>query len=62
MVGTIIGNADINISQMQVSREVHRGGGAMMVLCLDDPITEECEKQVRAIPDMYKVLIVKLNK
>jgi len=62
VVGTVIGNADINISQMQVSRGVHRGGGAMMVLCLDDPITEECEKQVRAIPDMYKVLIVKLNK
>ncbi len=61
-VGTIIGNADINISQMQVSREAHRGGGAMMVLCLDDPITEECYKQLRSIPDMYKVLIVKLNK
>ena len=62
VVGTIIGNADINISQMQVSREVHRGGGAMMILCLDDPITEECYQQIRAIPDMYKVLIVKLNK
>jgi len=62
VVGTIIGNADINISQMQVSRGVHRGGGAMMVLCLDDPITEECFKQLHAIPDMYKVLTVKLNK
>ena len=62
VVGTIIGNADINISQMQVSRGVHRGGGAMMVLCLDDPITEECYQQLRSIPDMYKVLTVKLNK
>jgi len=62
VVGTIIGNAGINISQMQVSREVHRGGGAMMVLCLDDPISEECYQQISAIPDMYKVLIVKLNK
>ncbi len=61
-VGTIIGNADINISQMQVSRGVHRGGGAMMVFCLDDPMTEECYQQVRALPDMYKVLTVKLNK
>jgi len=62
VVGTIIGNAGLNISQMQVSREVHRGGGAMMVLCLDDPITEECYQQICAIPDMHKVLIVKLNK
>ena len=62
VVGTIIGDADINISQMQVSRRVHRGGGAMMVFCLDDPMTEECCQKMRAIPDMYKVLIVKLNK
>ncbi len=62
IVGTIIGDADINISQMQVSREVHRGGGAMMVFCLDDPMTEECYQQMRAIPDIYKVLIVRLNK
>ena len=62
VVGTVIGNANINISQMQVSRGVHRGGSAMMVLCLDDSITEECYQQIRAIPDMYKVLAVKLNK
>jgi len=59
-VGTIIGNADINISQMQVSRGVHRGGGAMMVICLDEPLSEECYQQILAIPDMYKVLTVKL--
>jgi D-3-phosphoglycerate dehydrogenase len=62
MVGTAVGNADINISQMQVSRGVHRGGGAMMALCLDEPLTEGCYQQIRAIPDMYKVLTVKLNK
>ncbi|HUU64587.1 MAG TPA: phosphoglycerate dehydrogenase [Dehalococcoidales bacterium] len=59
-VGTIIGNADINISQMQVSRGVHRGGGAMMVICLDESLSEEYYKQILAIPDMYKVLTVKL--
>jgi len=59
-IGTIIGNANINISQMQVSRGVHRGGGAMMVICLDEPLSEECYKQILAIPDMYKVLTVKL--
>ena len=62
VVGTIIGNADINISQMQVSREVRRGGGAMMVLCLDEPLPGECYQQIQAIPDMYKALIVKLTR
>ena len=61
-VGTIIGNADINISQMQVSRGVQRGGGAMMVLCLDEPLTAECHQQILAIPDMYRVLIVRLTR
>jgi D-3-phosphoglycerate dehydrogenase len=61
-VGTTIGNADINISQMQVSRGVHRGGKAMMVLCLDESLPEECHQQLLAIPDMYKVLIVKLTR
>ena len=59
-VGTIIANADVNISQMQVSRGVQRGGGAMMVLCLDEPLTAECHQQILAIPDMYKALIVRL--
>ncbi len=59
-VGTIMGNAGINISQMQVSREVRRGGAAMMVICLDDPITAEARQRMLAIPDMYRVHIVKL--
>jgi len=59
-VGTIIGNAGLNISQMQVSRGIQRGGKAMMALCLDEPLTTECHHQILAIPDMYKALIVKL--
>ena len=59
-VGTILGNAGINISQMQVSRGVQRGGKAMMALCLDEPLPKECHKQILAIPDMYKVVSVKL--
>jgi D-3-phosphoglycerate dehydrogenase len=59
-VGTIIGNAEINISQMQVSREIQRGGRAMMALCLDEPLPAECYQKILAIPDMYKALIVRL--
>jgi D-3-phosphoglycerate dehydrogenase len=61
-VGTIVGDANINISQMQVSRGVQRGGKAMMVLCLDDPITKECHQKILSIPDMYKALVVRLHK
>ncbi len=60
IVGTIIGNADVNISQMQVSRGIKRGGDAMMVLCLDQPLPEDCHQQLLAVPDMHKVFIVKL--
>ena len=59
-VGTMIGNANINISQMQVSRGIQRGGQAMMVLCLDEPLTKECHEEILAIPDMYKAIVVKL--
>jgi D-3-phosphoglycerate dehydrogenase len=59
-VGTIMGSAGINISQMQVSRDVQRGGRAMMVICLDDPLTADAGQRMLAIPDMYKVHVVKL--
>lgn len=59
-VGTIIGNAGINISQMQVSRGLHRGSKAMMALCLDDSLPTEWYRRIQAIPDMYKAPIVKL--
>jgi D-3-phosphoglycerate dehydrogenase len=60
IVGTLLGGADINISQMHVSSGVRRGGNAMMVLCLDVPIPDECYKQILAVTDMYKSVIVKL--
>jgi D-3-phosphoglycerate dehydrogenase len=60
-LGTILGKNNINVSQMQVSRGVKRGGSAMMVLCLDDPISPECHQQILSIPDMDRVWVVKLD-
>jgi len=60
-VGSIIGDASINISQMQVSLGLERGGKAMMVLCLDEPLSEESYQRILAIPDMYRASIVKLH-
>lgn len=59
-VGTIIGDSGINISQMQVSLGLQRGGKAMMALCLDEPLPTECYQRILAIPDMYRAPIVKL--
>ena len=58
-VGTILGNADINISSMQVSRMEARGR-ALMVLGLDEPIGEEQRRELLAIPDIYSIKMVKL--
>jgi len=61
LMGTILGDYDVNISQMAVSRGIKRGGGAMMVLCLDDFISDEGYQKIASIPDMYRVLLVKLS-
>ncbi len=58
-VGTITGNADINISFMQVARLKPRGQ-ALMVLGLDEPLREEQRQQILAIPDVYTAKLVKL--
>jgi D-3-phosphoglycerate dehydrogenase len=58
-VGTVLGEFDINISSMQVSRLEPRGR-ALMVLSLDEPISEEQRQQLLAIPDVYTIKPVKL--
>ncbi|MFC1911781.1 hypothetical protein ACFLXG_01295 [Chloroflexota bacterium] len=46
---------------MQVSLGMRRGGKAMMVLCLGETLPDECYQRIRAIPDMYRALMVKLT-
>jgi D-3-phosphoglycerate dehydrogenase len=58
-VGTILGNADVNISEMQVGRRVRRGE-ALMILRVDEEIPPEAEREIRAIPDIWSVQQVKL--
>jgi D-3-phosphoglycerate dehydrogenase len=53
-VGTILGEAHVNISTMQVARE--RGAApALMVLVVDRAIAREDLERVRAIPGMHRV-------
>jgi D-3-phosphoglycerate dehydrogenase len=58
-VGRITGDADINISSMHVSRLKPRGK-ALMILALDEPLSEEQQQQILSIPDVYTAKMVKL--
>ncbi len=58
-VGTITGEANINISTMHVARQqIH--GRALMAICLDEPLNEEHIQKILAIPDIYTAKVVKL--
>ncbi|MFW6126213.1 MAG: phosphoglycerate dehydrogenase [Chloroflexota bacterium] len=58
-VGTMLGNADINISSMQLGRLEPRGQ-ALLVLELDEAVSDEQMQQLRAIPEIYTVKLVRL--
>jgi D-3-phosphoglycerate dehydrogenase len=58
-VGALLGKLDINISFMNVGRHEQRVN-ALMVLTLDEPPTAEQLKQVRQIPDIFSVRLVRL--
>ena len=53
-VGTLLGNADINIAFMQVGRDKPRGM-ALMVLGLDEPVHEEQRRAILAIDGVDSV-------
>ncbi|MBI4498583.1 MAG: phosphoglycerate dehydrogenase [Chloroflexi bacterium] len=58
-VGTLLGDADINIAFMQVGRDQPRGK-ALMVLGLDEPVDEEHRQQILQIPNIYTATQVKV--
>ena len=58
-VSKVTGDADVNISSMHVGRLKPRGQ-ALMVLALDEPLSEEHLKQILAIPDVYTAKLVKI--
>jgi D-3-phosphoglycerate dehydrogenase len=52
-VGTLLGNADINIASMVVARDTPRGESTM-ALSLDAPVPPPVFDQLRAQPDIDK--------
>jgi D-3-phosphoglycerate dehydrogenase len=58
-VGRLLGEADVNISSMQVGRSGPRAR-ALMLLSVDDPIPPEVVERLRTIHDLDAVKVVKL--
>ena len=58
-VGTLLGQADVNISAMQVGRREPRGE-AVMVLAVDEPVPTDVLARLRAVPNMANVRLVTL--
>jgi D-3-phosphoglycerate dehydrogenase len=58
-VGTLLGEGDVNISSMQVGRRVRRGE-AIMVMNLDEPLSDDLLRQIEALPDFLSVKQVSL--
>ena len=58
-VGQVTGSHDINISAMHVSRLKPRGQ-ALMILAIDEPLSEEAKQKILSIPDIYSAKLVRL--
>ena len=58
-VGTMLGDADINISSMLLGRLEPRGP-ALMVLELDEPVDDRTLEKLKALPEVYTMKLVKL--
>jgi len=58
-VGKITGDANVNISSMHLGR-LKRRGQALLVLNLDEPLSEKAQKEILALPDVTSVKLVAL--
>ena len=58
-IGTLCGRYGINIAGMQLGRE-RRGGRAVSILNLDDPMPPAALEEIRAMPDIVVARLVKL--
>ncbi|MCK5181843.1 MAG: phosphoglycerate dehydrogenase, partial [Dehalococcoidia bacterium] len=58
-IGNIAGKAAINISSMHLSR-LQPQGKALMILALDEPLSEEQLQEILALPGIYSAKAVKL--
>jgi hypothetical protein len=55
----ILGEADINISQMQVGRETERGP-ALMLVFVDEPIAPDTLRKIQGTADLQYAKVVRI--
>jgi D-3-phosphoglycerate dehydrogenase len=58
-VGTLLGEADINISSMQVGRRTPRGK-ALMLLSVDEPVPLQVVERIRQAASIETIKVIKL--
>ena len=58
-IGTLLGEADVNISAMHVARTAPRED-AFMILALDDDVAETVETSIRKLEGIIEVWTVRL--
>jgi D-3-phosphoglycerate dehydrogenase len=59
LVGTLLGQADINISSMQVGRKAPRGQ-ALMLLSVDEPVPPAVVERIRQAANIETIKVIKL--
>jgi D-3-phosphoglycerate dehydrogenase len=59
LVGTLLGQADINISSMQVGRKTRRGE-ALMLLSVDEPVPPAVVEHIRHAASVATIKVIKL--
>src|SRR5216683_3318897 len=59
LVGTLLGEADINISSMQVGRKTRRGE-ALMLLSVDEPVPPAVVERIRQAASIETIKVIKL--
>ena len=59
LVGTLLGEADINISSMQVGRKTPRGD-ALMLLSVDEPVPGMVVERIRQAANVAMIKVIKL--
>lgn len=59
-IGTMLGSRGINIARMGLGRG-EKGGKALMLVSVDNPVTEDTLKELRAVKDFWEVRSIELS-
>ncbi|RYG74612.1 ACT domain-containing protein, partial [bacterium] len=59
-VGTILGDAGVNIAGMQVGRKAV-GERAVMIINLEEPVADSVIEQLDAVPDLFGARLIDLR-